>query len=230
MELKTFPAARVKAIADADEPGTFEALVAVFNNIDSYGDKVLPGAFTETLQKGLPPIVYSHQWGTVPIGVTLEGKETNEGLVIKGRLLVAEGEDHPEARKVYAAMKAIGGDGQPPLREFSFAYDIIEGGWEVEDGEEFFALKQVELIEVGPCLKGVNDQTRLIGVKSDAAPDGRERPPRPSEQKADSPPETGDEETGNPEPNSDEADETAETDEEAKARTRRTVVDVLYTP
>ena len=34
---------------DAGSAGQFEALVAVFNNIDKGGDRIVPGAFTKTL-------------------------------------------------------------------------------------------------------------------------------------------------------------------------------------
>ncbi len=192
METKQFPLTKVKAIDDTNDAGTFEAIVSVFNNVDGYGDRVEPGAFTKTLQDdGLPAIVFSHQWGTPPIGATLEARETPEGLYVKGRLFIDENQT---ARETYAAMKNVGGDGRPPLRQFSFSYDIVEAGWEVEGGEEIFSLKALDLIEVGPCLKGVNDATRLIAVKSDTAADGRERPPKPSEKSADppaNPPERG---------------------------------------
>jgi HK97 family phage prohead protease len=177
VEYKSFKVERVKALGDGESDGTFEAIVSVFGNVDSYGDRVEPGAFATTLQKGFPAVVWTHQWTEPPIGATLDAKETSEGLYVKGRLFI---EDNQRAREVYAAMKNLGGDGQPPLREFSFAYDIVNAGWEVVDEEEIFSLKELDLIEVGPCLRGANDQTRLIGVKSDGA-DGRERPPKPSE-------------------------------------------------
>lgn len=174
MEIKAFPAARIKALGESDPPGTFEALVAVFGNVDSYGDRVEPGAFDESLSKGLPSVVWSHQWVEPPIGAALDATATNEGLLVKSRLFL---DDNVRAREVYAAMSNVGGDGRPPLREFSFAYDIIDAEWVVEDGQEIFSLKRLDLIEVGPCLKGVNDQTRLVGVKGLT----RERPERPSE-------------------------------------------------
>lgn len=154
----------------------------MFSNVDCYGDRVEPGAFTETLKNdGLPAVVWSHQWTEPPIGATLAATETEEGLLVKGQLFI---EDNQRAREIYAAMKHVGGDGQPPLREFSFAYDILEGGWVVEDEEEIYSLKQLRLIEVGPCLKGVNDSTRLVGVKGH----GRERPPKPTEKADDEKP------------------------------------------
>jgi hypothetical protein len=58
---------------DADSAGQFEALVAVFNNIDKGGDRILAGAFTKTLAawraSGDPvPVIWSHEWGRpIPI-------------------------------------------------------------------------------------------------------------------------------------------------------------------
>lgn len=183
METKQFTAKSVKAIDDTDAPGTFEAIVAVFNNIDSYGDMILPGAFADWIaqckQVGYAPPVWTHQWGTVPIGVTQEMAETAEGLYVKGRLFVdvAGGEDHPVARQVYTAMRATDPFGKAALREFSFAYDIVEmHSHETEQDGYYWTLEKLDVIEYGPCLKGANDQTRLIGVKSDVPPNGRVRP------------------------------------------------------
>ncbi|HVQ60386.1 MAG TPA: HK97 family phage prohead protease [Solirubrobacterales bacterium] len=210
METKSFAVTNLKALGDSEPDGTFEAIVAVFGNVDRYGDRVESGAFAESLKKGFPPIVWSHDWLEPPIGVSVEAKEVTEGLYIKGRLFI---EENDLARKTYAAMKNVGGDGQPPLKEFSFSYDIVNGGWVVEDEEEIFSLKELAVIEVGPCLKGVNEETRLIGVKSEA--DQRERPPRLREK-------------SDPEP-----DDDKKTDDELeaeKAEARSKAVDLLTVP
>lgn len=192
MNSKRFEISSFKALDDSEQPGTFEAIVSVFGNVDRVGDRVEPGAFTESLSKGLPPIVWSHQWGVPPIGACLDARETDEGLYIKGRLFVADDEDSPVARQVYTAMKAQDGRGAPTLREFSFAYDVVEAGWIVENEEEIYSLKQLTLNEAGPCLKGVNEETRLIAVKSEQQDTTDDRPPRPSE---------AEQEKGNPQAN-----------------------------
>ncbi len=163
MEIKTFPlAAAVEMKADAgDPPGTFEAVVAIFGNVDRYGDRMVKGAFARTLSENGPPaVVWSHQWETPPIGETLAAQETDEGLLIKARLLVGEDEDHAVARQVYAAMKT------GALRQFSFAYTVNRAVDVTEDGETVRELHDVDLIEVGPCLRGVNPATRLLAVKA----------------------------------------------------------------
>jgi len=201
METKQFAATSVKALDDTDAPGTFEAIVAVFGNVDSYGDMIIKGAFADWITScstgGYAPPVWTHQWGTVPIGVTQEIAENDEGLYVKGRLFVdqAGGEDHEIARQVYTAMRAHDPFGKAALREFSFAYDIVEMS-EHKDDEHgwYWQLEKLDVIEYGPCLKGANDQTRLIGVKSDQPSNGRTRPksksdddPSPPEPAADPP-------------------------------------------
>jgi HK97 family phage prohead protease len=157
----SLPVARVKAITGADQPGTFEAIVSVFGNVDADGEIVSPGAFTKTLADGPKPIVYSHDWMSVPIGQTLEAREVPEGLYVKGRLFVADDEDHARAREVYAAMRA------GALTEFSFGGRVVEETRrENEDGSVSWLLNEIDLVEYGPCLKGANPATRLVAIKS----------------------------------------------------------------
>lgn len=196
------PAVELRTLGDDEAPGTFEAIVAVFGNIDSYGDRMVAGSFTRTLKappegRGYPPVVWTHDWLTPPIGPALEAREVSGdeadeiagkdlaidgGLYIKGRLLVdlENGEDHAVARQVHAAMRTVGGDGRPPLREFSFGFRRVSAEWVEEDpdtlppdlqwtGGEIRNLTDVDLYEVGPTLVGANDATALLGVKSSLA-------------------------------------------------------------
>lgn len=174
MELKRFAVSEIKALPDGTgQPGEFEAMVSVFGNVDSVGDIVEKGAFSESLSKGLPPIVWSHQWDVPPIGTTMSATETDQGLVIKGRLFVGDGEDSPMARAVYTAMKAKDGRGEPTLKEFSFGFCVTDAEYKTVDGEEIRSLKGIDLFEAGPCLKGVNPATQLLAVKSALQADGK---------------------------------------------------------
>jgi HK97 family phage prohead protease len=166
METKSFPVTEIKALPE-DEPGTFEAIVACFGNVDRGGDRMKKGSFARTLKdRGLPPIIWSHNWDIPPIGTVEEAVENNSGLRIKGRLFVGEDEDSPVARQVYTAMKAKDGNGMSPLREFSFGYEAVASKGEEVEGEEIRVLEDVELFEVGPTLVGLNPSTQLLAVKS----------------------------------------------------------------
>ena len=92
-------AAQIKAAGPEDglEEGEFEALVSVFGNIDSYGDKVMKGAFANTLKAwsasgNTLPVYYSHRMDDPEflIGHVREAKETDEGLLVKGMLDIGD--------------------------------------------------------------------------------------------------------------------------------------------
>ena len=51
--------------------GIVECFVAGIGNKDSVGDIVLPGAFTESLKRRKPRVVWGHSWND-PIGKVLE--------------------------------------------------------------------------------------------------------------------------------------------------------------
>lgn len=161
---------RVKAAGEQDDigDGEFEAIVATYD-LDSYGDKIVPGAFEKTLadwkDRGDPiPVIWSHMSydPEAHIGVVVDAKETDDGLWVKGRLDL----DQPKAAQVYRLMKGR------RVTQFSFAYDVEEGAWiEKADDRPYYELRQLKLYEVGPCLIGVNQETELLAVK---AADGRD--------------------------------------------------------
>lgn len=166
MTTKMATKAQAVALKSApDDEGSFEALVAVFNNIDAYGDVILKGAFTDTLtewdESGYPvPVVWSHDKDDPfsHIGVVTEAKETDTGLVVKAQLDM----ENPKAAQVHRLLK--GGR----IKEFSFAfsYDLADVNPAKRDDVEVRELKKLKLYEVGPTMVGANPSTQLIGVKS----------------------------------------------------------------
>lgn len=167
----------LKAVEGAPA-GTFEAIVAVFGNVDLQGDRIIPGAFTDTLAEwkssGDPiPVIFSHQWDTVEahIGEVLEAKELLPGdpmlppeLSTFGGLWTKFALDL-EDEKTYARTidRLLS---KRRIKEFSFAYDV-RGERRGSDGAN--ELTKLDVIETGPTLKGANPATRLL---ADALDDG----------------------------------------------------------
>ncbi|MFJ9448167.1 HK97 family phage prohead protease, partial [Kitasatospora sp. NPDC101235] len=166
--------ARVKAAGTADglAEGQFTALVSVFNNEDSVGDVVQPGAFTKTLTewaaKGDPiPVIWSHDWGDPfsHVGIVLSAEETADGLLVTGQ--IEDVDTNPKAAQVYRLLKGR------RVTQFSFAYDVEEGAW-VEGTDDqgdwygYYELRELTLYEVGPCLLGANQETELLAAKATA--------------------------------------------------------------
>lgn len=156
-----------KALDGDEAPGTFEAIIAVFGNIDLYGEVVDKGAFEESFSSDWPKLIWSHTWNQPPIGVTLDIKEVDRGVYAKGRLFVDvdSGEDNQRAREIWTALKATDPNGDAALDEFSYHYVPVDAGIETRDGERVYAIKKASMTEWGPCLKGVNPETELLNVK-----------------------------------------------------------------
>jgi HK97 family phage prohead protease len=165
MKIAAFDA--VATVPDDAEEGHFEALVAVFGNLDSQGDIIDPGAFTDTLAewsaKGQPiPVIWSHEWED-PFshigGCT--AVETAKGLQVSADLDMS----NPTAAQIYKLLKS------GRVNQFSFVARAMEGGWSLEtqeDGTVVSHLSKLDLIEVGPTLRGANTETQLLSIKSAA--------------------------------------------------------------
>lgn len=146
--------------------GTFSAVVAVYGNVDSVGDRIVEGAFDRSLKSwqalGDPiPLILAHSWKDpfAHIGYVMPDKIKSVPGV---GLVVEEGHldmDNPTAAQVHRLMA------RKTLKEFSFGYGIPQGGQsKASDGA--MDLRMLDLIELGPCLKGVNDKTELLSIKS----------------------------------------------------------------
>lgn len=172
-ETKSYPIAGLKAVDT--ETGRFEAVVSVFGNVDLHGHRIDAAAFDDSIERwqasGDPiPVIFSHQWddlssylGTVdPSEVrALEPGDPDlppaisefGGLFVAGQLDTTE----PEGRKAAKLLKSRA------VREFSFAYDVLE---EDQGDDGFLDLMELDLIEIGPTLKGANPLTQLVSAKS----------------------------------------------------------------
>lgn len=161
METKNL-SAQVKATGDG--AGEFEAIVAVFGNVDSGGDVIVKGAFTDTLTEwqasGDPiPVVWSHDSNDPfsHIGSVVEASETDTGLLVKGQLDL----ENPKAAQVFKLLKGR------RVTQFSFAYSVLDAGPTEVDGIKATELRRLKLYEVGPTLVGMNQATELLSAKSD---------------------------------------------------------------
>lgn len=159
---------KIKAVNDA---GEFEGYGSIFGNQDSYDDVVLPGAFQASLaqwqQKGrLPAMLWQHNMQE-PIGIYTEMKEDENGLYVKGRLLV---DDDPLAKRAHGHMKA------GSLTGLSIGYMLKE--WDFDRDKDVFLLKEVDLWEVSLVTFPANDEARISNVKNHL---DRGELPRPSE-------------------------------------------------
>lgn len=144
--------------------GEIEAWVSVYNNVDSYGDRVKFGAFTKSIQSFTPALVWQHDLST-PIGKTTSMEEVpagdprlpdnirdNGGLLAKGLLNL----NTTAGRDAYEHVKF------GSVNQYSFGYDEVTTTPN-EDGTK--NLDEVTIYEWSPVTLGANSLTQTQSVK-----------------------------------------------------------------
>lgn len=147
MEKKSFNL-EVKEIKDS---GDFEGFVSTYNNIDAGYDKVLPGAFTKSIQKW-PQItlLYGHKTEILPIGVA-ELEDSAVGLKIFGHTNL----ETQMGREAHALLK------QGALKGLSMGYEVQKKDY--ENGIRL--LKEVDVWEASIVVFSMNDKAEIYDVK-----------------------------------------------------------------
>lgn len=158
-EIKPSPQ-HIKSISGRTVTGIF----SVFGNVDSYGDIIMPGAFSKTLRERGNKIVHlwQHDFWSPPIAVINDIREIGKDALPEGirrdypeatgamevtRTYV----DTPRANEVLTLLQA-----GVPL-EMSFAFDPIQIAYDDKTGTRL--LKEVKLYEVSDVLWGANSAT-----------------------------------------------------------------------
>jgi HK97 family phage prohead protease len=146
----------VKALADN---GEFEGYLSVFNNVDSYGEMVMPGAFTGSLVDGARKgrsvkLLWQHDTDR-PIGVWKDLAEDKKGLYAKGQLLI---DDSVQAKEAYGLLKAGAVDG------LSIGYRVIEAAPH-PDKNNVLQLRKLDLMEGSIVTFPANDRAKVDSVK-----------------------------------------------------------------
>jgi HK97 family phage prohead protease len=149
--------------------GEFAGYGAVFGNIDSHGDVIVPGAFGENLNEWstrgrLPSMKLMH--GTMgnpfsgddlPIGKWSVMREDARGLYVEGKL---SGLDTDHGRRIYGLMK----DGV--LDGLSIGYRVKKFTRGTGTAAPKRQLEGVSLFEVSLVDDPSNDRARVSAVKS----------------------------------------------------------------
>ena len=143
---------QIKAVSD---DGLFSGYGSVFGVIDSYKEVVAPGAFTKSLQRRTPSLLWQHR-SSEPIGVYTSIREDQTGLYVEGKLALktARGAEAYELLK----MGAISG------LSIGFLVKLFEY---INNGEEKVRrLTEIDLWEVSLVTFPANESARISGVKS----------------------------------------------------------------
>ena len=150
--------------------GIVECFVAGIGNKDSVGDICVSGAFTKSLQRRKPRVVWGHNWND-PIGKVLEIYEvpvSDPRLPMKMKMagiggLYARVQFNLQSEKGREAFANVAFFGEE--QEWSIGYKTLRS--QFDDKLQANILYEVELYEVSPVLHGANQLTGTISVKSD---------------------------------------------------------------
>lgn len=169
VETRNVTLGQIKAGKEAGlQEGQMIAYASIFDNVDSYGDVVVKGAFDATLKdwaergksKGQSiPFLYGHNMSdpNMNIGTVLEAVEDAKGLRIKVQF-----DEDDMAQKVYRLVKA------GRLNELSFAFDVVKSAW-IEDEDRPKALRELQEVKLYECSAvpiGANSETEVLAIKA----------------------------------------------------------------
>lgn len=169
-EFKNLPCFSVKAPGDAGRVRT--GVCAVFGNIDSYGDRIMPGAFRKTISEGKNRVkhLWNHDFSSPPTAVVTELRElTREELPPEvldyapdatGGLLVSR-----EYLATEDGETVLQGIDAGAITEMSFGYDVISYEMVSEGDQTVRNLKEVRLYDTSDVLWGANEATVAAGAK-----------------------------------------------------------------
>lgn len=144
-------------VKDVSEEGIFTGYGSIFGNVDSYGEKVVAGAFGESLakhrQEGTKPLMLWQHNANEPIGVWDDLAEDGKGLKGTGRFVM----ETSKGREVHALLKA------GAIRGLSIGYREIEA----EPDGNIRLLKKLDLMEISVVSFPANRRARVESVKSE---------------------------------------------------------------
>ena len=166
-ETKQFGLSEVKFASDASGM-LFEGYGAYFGNVDSYGDVIAKGAFTDTLKESkktgtYPAMLLQHGSflggdDNMPVGIWTSMKEDDKGLVVEGKLAETQ-----RGKDAYALLKM---EPRPAITGLSIGFRVKEMVLGTKPKEPRRTLTAVELMEVSLVTFPANDKARITGVKS----------------------------------------------------------------
>jgi HK97 family phage prohead protease len=150
--------------------GIVECFVAAVGNKDSVGDIVMPGAFTSSLKRRKPRVVWGHDWNK-PIGKVIDMYEvpaSDPRLPAKMKKagvggLFAKVQFNLRSERGREAFNDILFFGEE--QEWSIGYKTLDSIYSSQ--RQANLLKELELYEVSPVLHGANQLTATISIKSE---------------------------------------------------------------
>lgn len=139
--------------ADGEE-GVIEGYAAYFNNVDSYNDVILQGAFKNITDVSDVKLFYNHEWNTVPIGTVMQLYEDDKGLKFQAKF-----NQTTLADDVKEAIKTGG------ITKMSIGYSVKDSEFNRDTGIRY--IKDINLYEISPVNFPANDMAAIQSYKKE---------------------------------------------------------------
>jgi hypothetical protein len=157
MDVKSFNV-KLETDVKALSKGEGRAVIAEFNKVDHDGDVTLAGAFGKQHVNILP----AHDRSAPRLGKAI--------LTEAGERAIAEFKfnldaDAKTAKEWHSALKFDMENGEP-LQEWSYGFKIIDSSFGEFEGKQVRFLKQLDVIEISPVLRGAGTSTGTLAIKS----------------------------------------------------------------
>lgn len=154
----------IQTRAETNAEGIVEAVVSAFGVLDSYGTRIMRGAFEDSLKERMPKILFHHE-RTDGIGVVEYAEELDAGdkrlpeairnyggLFIRGRINL----DTELGRDVFSNLQF------GVYNEWSIGFEPVE---EEPQSDGTINFTKVKLYEVSPVLVGANPLTATLAIR-----------------------------------------------------------------
>lgn len=168
MERKIIDAPRLRLKADDEGEGgtgTIEGYASTFDTVDSQEERVMKGAFSDTIEEFIQDgfIAVGHDWMSLPVATPTKANEDKVGLFFSGEFhSTAAAQD---ARTVVRERLDRGKTGK-----LSIGYDIIE---ERQGADKVRELTKLRLFEVSIVTVPANWDANIVGAKGYSGLHGR---------------------------------------------------------
>lgn len=159
-----------KSGTSSDDTMTFSGYGAYFNNVDSYGDVILPGAFKDNVSRAkkgdFPAMLSQHGMDDyTPVGVFTKIVEDEKGLYVEGKLA-----NTTMGRDLYELMKMTP---RPAIKGMSIGYRVTEAEYPSGKSDPKFPkgcyrkIKSADVLEISIVTFPANQKATITSVKSE---------------------------------------------------------------
>lgn len=152
MENKDF-FTEIELKSDDNEEGVFYGYASTFGNMDNVNDIVEHGAFSESLRRREPKVLWQHDMSK-PVGKVLEAREDAKGLFVRVKI---------------AKNTTLGNDAFELIKEgiiksLSIGFRVEK--YEIDEEKGCRRIKKCELFEFSLVTIPANDEAEIMGFKS----------------------------------------------------------------